>query len=53
MKVYKQNRIFGEMIVYGGEVKVHCRDCLRWHRIVFVKSGEAKLQEDTPPDEVG
>lgn len=49
VKIYKQNRIYGEIIFEGGEVKIRCRNCLRWHRVIF-HSKEAVLLEDEAPD---
>lgn len=37
IKVYKQSRLYGEMIAYGGVVKVRCRECLRWHVVTIKK----------------
>lgn len=33
VKVYKQSRIYGEIIAYSGLVRVRCRECLRWHQV--------------------
>ena len=52
VKVYKQNRIFGEVLVTGGTVKLLCRECLRWHTVIIRQSGKAELQEQTVPTEV-
>lgn len=53
VKVYKQQRIFAEFIAWGGEVAVACRECLRWHKIVFkMQGGKAELRETPPPTEV-
>lgn len=35
MKVFKQGRIFGEMVTMRGPVWLRCRECLRWTRIVI------------------
>lgn len=53
-RVYKQSRIYGEMLVYGGEVKIRCRECLRWHNIVIISpnSSRAVLREIQQPVEV-
>lgn len=32
-KVYKQGKVFGEMVATGGTVRLRCRECLRWVRI--------------------
>lgn len=52
VKIYKQGRIFGEVLIYGGETKIHCRECLRWHRITFDDGAHPNLVEDSEPDEV-
>src|SRR4051812_42907939 len=52
VKVFKQQRIFAEFVVYGGEVAIACRECLRWHRIVFKKeTQQAELRETHTPIE--
>jgi RNA binding exosome subunit len=48
VKVFKQNRIFGEVLVTEGTVKLHCRECLRWHRVVMRPHGQAILEETLP-----
>lgn len=35
VKVFKQSRVFGEILVKGGEVSIVCRECIRWHRITI------------------
>ena len=50
VKIYKQSRIFGEIIVTDGTVKVLCRECLRWHRVVMRAKGEVELVEESPSD---
>lgn len=54
IKVYKQRRIYGESIHYNGEVKIKCRECLRWNIIIFVNPNKdrAVLRESTTPPEV-
>lgn len=52
IKIYKQDRIYGEVLVTDGTVKIHCRECLRWHRIVFVQPAIAKLVETDIPEEI-
>lgn len=53
-RVFKQNRIYGDWIAYDGEVKILCRECLRWLTIVFVQSPKVKaeLHETEVPTEV-
>jgi hypothetical protein len=52
IKVYKQARIYGETLHYGGELKIRCRECFRWHRVVFVRTNELKLEEEADPPEL-
>lgn len=44
VKIYKQNRIYGELVFEGGIVRLRCRNCLRWHRVIF-KDEAAALAE--------
>jgi len=44
VKIWKQRRIFGELVIEGGIVKIRCRDCLRWH-VVRIHQDQAILQE--------
>lgn len=49
IKVFKQQRIFGEVVVIGGtsKVQLHCRECLRWHTVVMTTPTKVELVEDT------
>lgn len=49
VKVYKGDRIYGEIVVEGGLVKLHCRNCLRWHR-VNISGTRARLAESETPE---
>lgn len=44
IKIWKQRRIFGELVIEGGRVKLRCRECLRWH-VVRIKQNIASLEE--------
>lgn len=44
VKIYKARRIYGELVIEGGLVKIRCRDCLRWHKIRVVQH-KAVLEE--------
>lgn len=45
VKIWKAHRIFGELVVEGGIVKIRCRDCLRWHTINVI--GKRATLEET------
>lgn len=45
LRVYKQTRIFGEIVFTFGEMHLKCRECYRWHRIRIVR-GKATMEKD-------
>lgn len=49
VKIFKQRRVFGEVLVTEGRVRLHCRECLRWHTVVIHSTNEAALREDKSP----
>ncbi len=51
VRVYRQGRIFGEIVVQGqgSIVKLHCRECLRWHSVKFSSDAFPVLDETAPP----
>lgn len=49
-KVFKAHRIFGETLFYGGEVKLLCRECLRWQTVVIQTSNTAALEPTETPE---
>jgi hypothetical protein len=53
IRVYKQSRIYGEAVIKGGTVKLHCRECLRWHTVIMRQPKTAELTEASAPSEVG
>ena len=54
IRIYKQGRIYGDVVIHGGEVKLCCRECLRWHRILFVgaRTNSVELTETQAPAEL-
>lgn len=37
VKVYKQKRIYGNIVLTGGgTIRMQCRECFRWYRVVIV-----------------
>lgn len=43
--VYKQKRIFGNVVACGGPVHLQCRECNRWLKINFVKQREVNVSQ--------
>lgn len=37
VKVYKQKRIYGNILILSGIAAFQCRECLRWHRVHIVE----------------
>lgn len=52
VKVFKSGRIYGEIYVEDGTVRLHCRDCLRWHRVIIRQPNKAGLREEQAPANV-
>jgi hypothetical protein len=50
VKIYKGNRLYGELVVTDGRVSIHCRDCARWHKITIRQPGKAELTETKRPE---
>lgn len=57
VRIYKQRRVYGNIVVTGGPVHLQCRECLRWLRIRFVRVSDVNLDEiraqDVPGSETG
>ena len=52
IKVYKNRRIYGEVLVMqGSKISIHCRECLRWYTLE-VGTSSPKLVETPPPDSI-
>jgi hypothetical protein len=50
VKVYKADRVYGEVVAWG-DLKLRCRNCLRWHTVVIRQPDRvAALEETEPPD---
>ena len=49
IKVYKAQRVYGEMIFTFGEMRIKCRECYRWHTIKIL--GNKAVLSDIPEDE--
>lgn len=51
-RVYKQGRVFGEAVYYGGTVNLLCRECLRWNEVVILDSTRATLAPIEEPEAI-
>lgn len=49
VKVYKNRRIFGEILVTRGDIQLRCRECMRWYRIE-ITANRAELIETPEPE---
>lgn len=52
VRIWKQKRVYGEMMVTGGTVRLLCRECLRWNTVVIKQSGDADLVHSDAPVEI-
>lgn len=48
VKVFKQHRVYGEIIANSGTVRVRCRECLRWH-VVKIRMESLEMREQPLP----
>lgn len=49
-KVFKAGRVFGESLFYGGVVRLKCRDCHHWNKVVFRDPTHAALEPTAQPE---
>lgn len=49
IKIFKQGRVYGEVVVESGTTWIRCRDCSRWHalniRIAKIDASQQPLPE--------
>lgn len=48
VKIFKQGRVFGEMIATSGVVHLRCRECDRWSKVTIRRVQDMSL---LPPDD--
>lgn len=50
LKVWKQHRLFGEIIVQGpARIQLHCRECFRWQNVTIRPPNKVTLEESKAP----
>ena len=52
VKVFKQDRIFAEVVATDGTIRVRCRNCLRWHTVRIRHEKRVHVAEEPLPDGV-
>ena len=53
VRVYKGKRLYHESVHVGGIVKLRCRECFRWHRVLIrTRTMRAELTVDRDPPDV-
>lgn len=53
IRVFKQHRVYADVLIREGKVQLSCRECFRWHRITFMSKGDKPiLTETVKPEEV-
>jgi len=48
IKSWKAGRLIVEVVVTSGVVRIHCRECLRWHTVKIVQGGVTSKSERLP-----
>ena len=48
VKVYKQRKIYGEIVATEGVVRLRCRECFRWSTVRIVRQS-SKINFDQEP----
>lgn len=51
VRVFKGKRLYHESVVTGGLIKLRCRECLRWHRVIIrqrMQRAELTVDQDPP-----
>lgn len=43
VKIYKQSKVYGEMIFTQGTVRLRCRECLRWHLVRIRQPDDSRV----------
>lgn len=51
VKVFKNRRIYGEILITRGEVQLRCRECMRWYTL-SIREGRPELVETPEPNSV-
>jgi hypothetical protein len=52
IKIYKQQRIYGEWVFKAGLIKIKCRECFRWYNIQIHRGKSPELTESEKPIEL-
>lgn len=52
IKIYKQGKVYGELICRGGDVKMRCRECYRWYRVFIRDDNTPELNELAVPESI-
>lgn len=50
IKIYKQGKVFGEIVAVGGTTRIRCRDCQRWS-IIRVHT-KVEFEPDPLPESI-
>jgi hypothetical protein len=52
IKVYKHDRVFGEVVVEGGAVRIRCRECSRWFKVVIRQPRRVDMHYEALPEDI-
>lgn len=49
VRIFKQGRVFGEIVVTQGVMDLCCRECLRWTNVTVGRASVDVAPNNTPP----
>lgn len=49
VKSWKGDRLYVEVVILSGVVRLRCRKCLRWHRVKIVRGAPVLQEQKTSP----
>jgi hypothetical protein len=50
VKVFKNRKVYGEILALSGEIELRCRECFRWYRVVIKPNQKPHLVETPEPE---
>lgn len=52
VKVFKQKRLYAEMLFTQGIVRLRCRECFRWYTVKIVGARNPSVNQEPVPKEI-
>jgi len=52
VKVFKQSRLYTEIVFTSGKVRIRCRECLKWNSVTIRQPHGVELRREALPSGV-